>query len=53
LRRIGIAGWKIELFSRRTVLADRHGVIAAIWNRVRVRGHAAEVLTAAMALEHA
>jgi peroxiredoxin len=35
------------------VLADRHGVIAAFWERVRVRGHAAEVLTAAQALEHA
>jgi peroxiredoxin Q/BCP len=51
LRRIGIGSWKLELFRRRTVLADRHGVIAAIWDKVQVRGHAAEVLAAAQALE--
>jgi hypothetical protein len=33
------------------VLADRHGVAAALWDKVRIRGHAAEVLTAALALE--
>lgn len=51
LRRIGIGGWTIELFRRRTVLADRHGVVAALWERVHVRGHAAEVLAAAKVLE--
>ena len=51
LRRIGIAGWTIELFRRRTVLADRQGMVAALWDRVRIRGHAAEVLAAAMVLE--
>jgi thioredoxin-dependent peroxiredoxin len=39
------------LFRRRTILAGRDGVVAAVWDRVRVRGHAAEVLAAAMALE--
>ena len=53
LRRIGIGGWKLELFRRRTVMADRQGMVAAVWERVRVRGHAAEVLAAALALEHA
>jgi peroxiredoxin Q/BCP len=53
LRRIGIAGWKIEFLTRSTFLADRRGVIAAVWGRVRVRGHAAEVLAAARALDAA
>ncbi|MEK7331236.1 MAG: peroxiredoxin, partial [Candidatus Eisenbacteria bacterium] len=53
LRRLGIAGWTIELFRRRTVLAGRDGVIAALWDKVRLRGHAAEVLGAARALERA
>jgi len=53
LRRLGIGTWTIELFRRRTVLADRLGMVAAIWDKVRIRGHAAEVLTAARALEHA
>ena len=51
LRRISVAGWTLEYFRRRTVLADRHGVIAAVWNRVKVRGHAADVLASARALE--
>ncbi|MGH7730106.1 MAG: peroxiredoxin [Candidatus Eiseniibacteriota bacterium] len=53
LRRIGIGDWKLELFRRRTVLADRQGVIAAVWESVRARGHAAEVLTPARALARA
>jgi thioredoxin-dependent peroxiredoxin len=53
LRRIGIAGWTIELFRRRTILAGRDGVIAALWDKVQVRGHAAQVLAAARALERA
>ena len=51
LRRLGIGGWTIELFSRRTVLARRDGVIAAIWDKVHIRGHAADVLRAAIALD--
>jgi peroxiredoxin Q/BCP len=51
LERIGLAGWSIEFFRRRTVLADRHGVIVALWDKVHIRGHAAEVLAAARALE--
>jgi peroxiredoxin len=50
---LGIGGWSIRMFRRRTVLAGRDGVIAAFWDKVRVRGHAAEVLRAARALEHA
>ena len=53
LTRIGIAGWKIEFFRRRTVLADRDGLVAAVWDKVHLRGHAAEVLRAAQALERA
>ena len=51
LRRIGIAGWTVEFFRRRTVLADREGMVAALWDKVHLRGHAAEVLAAAHALE--
>lgn len=51
LRRIGLGEWKIELYRRRTVLADRHGIISAVWDKVRIRGHATEVLTAARLLE--
>lgn len=53
LWRLGIAGWSIELFRRRTVLAGRDGVIAAFWDKVRIRGHAAEVLEAARVLDRA
>ena len=47
---VGIGPWKIELLRRATVLIARDGHIAACWNQVRVRGHAAEVLTYARAL---
>jgi len=53
LRRIALGDWSLEFFRRRTVLADRHGIISAVWDKVRLRGHAAEVLTTARALEHA
>ena len=51
LRRVGIAGWNVEFLERSTFLADRRGVISAVWGRVHVRGHATEVLAAARALE--
>jgi peroxiredoxin Q/BCP len=51
LMRLGAGGWAIELFRRRTVLAGRDGVIAAIWDKVHIRGHAADVLRAAIALD--
>ena len=51
LRRIAVGGWKIEFFRRRTLLADRSGRVAAVWDQVRLRGHAAEVLAASRALE--
>jgi peroxiredoxin Q/BCP len=35
---------------RTTVLIDAHGRIAQVWNKVKVKGHAAEVLAAAEAL---
>ncbi len=36
---------------RSTVLVDAHGRIAHIWRRVKVPGHAAEVMAAARALQ--
>ena len=53
LMRLGVAGWTIELFRRRTVLAGRDGVIAAVWDKVKVRGHAEDVLRAAIVLDRA
>lgn len=50
LRRFAVAGWKIELFRRRTLLTDRAGVVTAAWEHVHVRGHAAQVLEAARTL---
>jgi peroxiredoxin Q/BCP len=50
LRRIALGDWSVEFFRRRTILADRLGVVAAVWDKVHIRGHAAEVLTAARAL---
>lgn len=35
---------------RTTYLVDAQGVIARVWNKVKVKGHAAEVLEAARAL---
>jgi peroxiredoxin Q/BCP len=35
---------------RTTVLIDREGAIAKVWNKVKVEGHAEEVLAAAKAL---
>ena len=51
LLRLGIGGWTIDLFRRRTVLAGRDGVVAALWDKVKIRGHAVEVLQAARALD--
>ena len=41
-----------EIHGRRahTVLIDRDGTIARVWNKVKVEGHAEEVLAAAKAL---
>ena len=49
-RRLGIGGWNLELFRRSTFLVDVHGVIAAVWGEVKIRGHALEVLEVAKAL---
>jgi peroxiredoxin Q/BCP len=51
LRRVGIGGWNVEMFRRSTFLIDAQGLIAAVWGNVKVRGHAAQVLAAAVALE--
>ncbi|HTO92401.1 MAG TPA: peroxiredoxin [Candidatus Sulfotelmatobacter sp.] len=53
MRELGIGGWKIDLFRRTTFLADRHGVVRAIWTRVGVRRHGREVLKFVRTLEAA
>jgi peroxiredoxin Q/BCP len=51
VRRIGLGSWNVELYRRATFLIDREGAVAGIWSRVKIRGHATEVLDAALALE--
>ena len=43
-------GVKYMGVERTTVLIDRDGTVARIWNKVKVPGHAEEVLAAAVAL---
>ncbi len=43
-------GRKYMGVERTTVLLDRDGTIARVWSKVKVPGHAHEVLEAAMAL---
>jgi thioredoxin-dependent peroxiredoxin len=43
-------GRKYMGVERTTILIDAHGKIAKIWNKVKVPGHAEEVLAAAQAL---
>ncbi|KFG70466.1 peroxiredoxin [Microvirga sp. BSC39] len=43
-------GRKYMGVERTTVLIDRNGIVAQVWNKVKVPGHAEEVLKAAQAL---
>lgn len=52
IRRLGLGSWTVDLYRRATFLIDAHGLIAAVWGNVKVRGHAGQVLVAAEALEH-
>ncbi len=45
--RVGIGTWHLEFFRRTTFLIDARGIISAAWGKVRVRGHAQEVLSVA------
>jgi peroxiredoxin Q/BCP len=49
-RRIGVGSWTLELARRTTLLVDVHGDVAAVWSKVRIRGHALEVLGMAKTL---
>lgn len=49
-RRLGIGAWKVEFFRRSTFLVDLHGVVAAVWGEVKIRGHAREIMALADAL---
>jgi thioredoxin-dependent peroxiredoxin len=50
LRHLGIGGWSVEMLRRATVLIARDRHVAAIWDRVKIRGHASEVLEVAKLL---
>ena len=51
IRRLHLGAWKVDLFRRSTFLIDLHGVVAAVWSEVKIRGHALEVLEMATSLE--
>ena len=44
-------GWKYMGVERSTILVDRTGKIAKSWRKVKVPGHAADVLAAVKALQ--
>ena len=44
IRRVGIGAWNVEFFKRSTFLVDARGIVVAQWRKVKVRGHAAEVI---------
>lgn|SRR6185436_8987920 len=46
IRRIGVAGWTIELLKRATLVADRDGIIRAVWEDVKIKTHLSEVIEA-------
>ena len=50
IRRLGIGAWNVEFFRRTTFLVDARGIVVALWEKVKVRGHALEVLEMARAL---
>ena len=50
IRRFGVGSWSVELFRRVTFLVDARGRVVASWDRVKIRGHALEVLEVARAL---
>lgn len=50
VRRIGIGTWNVEFFRRTTFLVDARGIVSAVWEKVKVRGHALEVARMARAL---
>lgn len=51
IRRIGVAGWNVEFVIRTTFLICQSGTVAGVWGKVKIRGHAAELLAAAHALQ--
>jgi len=53
IRRVGIGSWRAEFFRRSTLLIDEAGKVAAVWSRVKLRGHALEVLRVTRALVRA
>jgi thioredoxin-dependent peroxiredoxin len=46
---VGLGAWSVELFRRTTILIDPHGNVAAVWGKVKIRGHAEHVLELARA----
>lgn len=49
IERVGLGSWHVELQRRTTLLVDVRGCVAAAWGKVKIRGHADEVLPYARA----
>lgn len=49
VRSLAIGAWNLDLVRRTTVLIDARGDIAAVWGKMKKRGHAKEVLELAKA----
>jgi len=47
VRHVKLGPWTVDLHRRITFLIDARGDVGAVWERVKVRGHAAEVLALA------
>ena len=50
IRRLGVGSWNVEFFRRSTFMVDMNGIVVAMWQKVKVRGHALEVRDMARAL---
>lgn len=50
IHRVGLGGFRIELFRRTTFLVDLHGIVRAVWEKVKIRGHARDVMDVARGL---
>lgn len=44
VRHLGIGSWNVSFFRRSTFLVDARGIVVAMWEKVKVRGHALEVI---------
>jgi peroxiredoxin Q/BCP len=51
VRPVPLGPWTIEFVRRTTLLVDIHAEIAAVWGKVKIRGHAEDVLRVARVMQ--